>query len=287
MIPSPRVKDPESRFFIVVHEMGYVYPGGQRALNRIDLHLRAGEYLAIVGGNGSGKTTLAKTLNGLLRPTSGSITVAGKDASSMSVAELARHVGYAFQNPDHQLFSSTVEEEVRFGPRNLGFPEKDVSSMVEHAIQLMGIEEVRTQPPLSLALGLRRKVSIASVIAMDPQVIILDEPTTGLDADEIEDLMRNAERLNAEGHTIILITHDMRLVAEHAKRVLVMTKGRVSLDSDPRGVFSDLEVLRETNLVPPPVTLLAHRLARYGLRKDIFSPQEFAAQILALNGGTR
>lgn len=198
----------------------------------------------------------------------------------MAVAEIARFVGYAFQNPDHQLFSSTVEEEVRFGPKNLGYPEDQVARLVEHALDSMDLQSVRKSPPLSLSLGLRRRVSIASVIAMDPQVIILDEPTTGLDSDDIRRLMGSIDSLNEEGHTLILITHDMRLVAEHAKRVLVMARGRILLDSDPRGCFSDIDLIRESNLEPPPVTLLAHRLSRYGVPNDIFSPSELASTVV-------
>jgi energy-coupling factor transport system ATP-binding protein len=205
----------------------------------------------------------------------------------MTVAELARIVGYAFQNPDHQLFSSTVEDEVRFGPRNLGYPEPQVASMVGKAIDAMGLDAVRSLPPLSLRLGDRRRVSIASVIAMDPKVLILDEPTSGLDAAETRTLMESVSRLNEEGRTIVLITHDMRLVAEHAQRVVVMAGGRVLLDSDVSGAFSDLSLLRQSNLEPPPVTLLAHRLSEHGVPKDIISPRELALRLLMLRGERR
>ena len=223
-------------------------------------------------------------MNGLLRPTSGYLEVAGKNTADLTVAQLARFVGYAFQNPDHQLFSSTVEEEVRFGPKSLGYPSQDVVRLSEHALNLMQLSSLKGAPPLSLSLGQRRRISLASVIAMDPQVIILDEPTTGLDASEIASLMENIDLLNKEGHTLILITHDMRLVAEHAKRVLVMSKGRILLDSDPRGSFSDLDVLRQSSLEPPPVTLLAHRLQELGVPRDIFSPEELAENVVRLLG---
>lgn len=279
MIPRP-VAGSDGGFFVVAKAIKYVYEGGIEAIAGVDLNIRKGEYIAIVGGNGSGKTTLAKNLNGLFRPTSGSIEIGGKDTAGMAVAEIARFVGYAFQNPDHQLFSSTVEEEVRFGPKNLGYPDDQVARLAEHALDSMDLQSVRTTPPLSLSLGLRRRVSIASVIAMDPQVIILDEPTTGLDSDDIRRLMGSIDSLNEEGHTLILITHDMRLVAEHAKRVLVMARGRILLDSDPRGCFSDIDLIRESNLEPPPVTLLAHRLSRFGVPHDIFSPSELASTVI-------
>jgi len=274
-------------FFIVARDIKYAYEGGIEALKGVNLRIKRGEFIAIVGGNGSGKTTLAKNLNGLLRPTSGAVDVAGMPAAKMTVAELARFVGYAFQNPDHQLFSGTVDEEVRFGPKNLGMIESEVAKQAEHAIALMGLQGFRSAQPLSLTLGIRRKVSIASVIAMDPQVILLDEPTTGLDAGETTDLFGCIRALNEEGHTLILITHDMRLVAEHAKRVLVMAGGRIVLDSDPAGVFSDLEILKSSKLEPPPVTLLAHRLAESRIPKDTATPEQLVDRIVALAGGRR
>jgi len=271
----------------VAEGVKYVYEGGVEAIGGVNLRVRRGEYIAIVGGNGSGKTTLAKNLNGLLRPSSGRIAVGGQDSSRLTVAELAKSVGYAFQNPDHQLFSGSVEEEVRFGPRNLGYQESEVTRMSEHAIEVMNLQSVRDLPPLTLSLSYRRRVSIASVISMDPQVIILDEPTTGLDARDIDSLMGIVDVLNREGHTLILITHDMRLVAKHAKRVVVMAAGRVLLDSDPRGSFADLDLIRQSSLVPPPVTLLAHRLSKFGIAADIFSPEDLGAAIVGKLGGGR
>ena len=270
---------------VFVSDVKFVYEGGVVALKGVNLRIQSGEYIALVGGNGSGKTTLAKMMNGLLRPSSGSVTVAGMKTSSSTVAQLARHVGYAFQNPDHQLFSSTVEDEVRFGPRNLGFRPDEVARQVEHALEVMDLKEVRRLAPLSLTLGYRRKISIASIIAMDPQVIILDEPTTGLDFEQVQDLMENIGALNREGHTIILITHDMRLVAEHAKRVVMMSQGRIMLDSDPGGAFSDPDLLLQCSLEPPPVTVLAHRLADDGMPRDVISAEQFVSQISRLKGG--
>jgi energy-coupling factor transport system ATP-binding protein len=244
-----------------------------------------GEYTAIVGGNGSGKTTLAKHMNGLLRPSSGQILVAGTSAAQKSVSELSRTIGYAFQNPDHQLFSSTVQDEVEFGPTNINLDKVEVKRRADAAIEMMDLEQVRDKPPLSLPLGLRRKVSIASVIAMDPRMLILDEPTTGLDADEAEALMDCVRRMNSEGKTVVLITHEMKLVAEHANRVIVMAEGRIVLDSDPRGTFSDLALLKQSKLLPPPVTLLAHHLAIEDMSRGVFTPEELAFELL--RGGVK
>jgi len=286
LIPRP-IGRADKDFFIVARDIKYSYGDGIEALKGVSLRIGKGEFIAVVGGNGSGKTTLAKNMNGLLRPTSGSLDVAGRPSAEMTVAELAHHIGYAFQNPDHQLFSGTVEEEVRFGPKNLGMEEQEVEKQTEHAIAHMGLQEYRQVQPLTLTLGLRRKVSIASVIAMDPQVILLDEPTTGLDGREIADLMKCAVSLNEEGHTLILITHDMRLVAQYARRVLVMAGGRLILDSDPAGVFSDLEILASTKLEPPPVTVLAHSLGGFGIPKDIATPEQLVDAIMRARGGTQ
>jgi len=222
----------------------------------------------------------------LLRPTGGEVIIEGRPVGRRSVAEIAKIVGFAFQNPDHQLFCPTVEEEVRFGPLNLGFSETEIAEHVEYAIESMNLGRFRKTPPLSLSLGERRRVTIASVIAMDPRVFILDEPTTGLDAQEASELMGKLRIFNEEGKTIVLITHDMKLVAEHAKRVVVMSQGKILLDSDPRGAFSDPELLRQGNLEPPPVALLAHRLSALGVPPDVISPEELVFQVLRGRGGT-
>lgn len=283
MIPAPSMDRPDK--VISARGVCFAYEGGIRALSGIDLEVRSGEYLAIVGGNGSGKTTLAKAIIGLLRPDSGSIEILAKPAGSLTVAAIARIVGYAFQNPDHQLFCSTVLEEVRFGPRNMGYPEKEIDTKVKHALEAMDIAHLRDKAPFSLTLSERRRVSIAAVISADPQVLILDEPTTGLDAVETRDLMESVSRLNREGKTIILITHDMKLVAEHVRRVVVMSEGRIVLDSDPAGVFSDIDALLRSRLVPPPVAQLAHRLSRAGVPRDVLSPKELVFRLMMARSG--
>jgi len=279
MIPAPSSVQGSDKI-VSITDLRFTYEGGVEAVKDLTLDIRKGDYIAVVGGNGSGKTTLAKNINGLLRPSRGTIMIRGHDASKMAVPEIAKVVGYAFQNPDYQLFCPTVEEEVRFGPSNLGYSHEDVNVKVQRALDAMNLQHLRTKPPLSLRLGERRRVTLASVIAMDPEVFIFDEPTTGLDTEESEMLMQKLRNLNAEGKTIILITHDMRLVSEHAKRVVVMSQGRVILDSDPRGAFADLDILRKSNLEPPAVTKLAHALKAYGVPVDIISPEELVFHLL-------
>ena len=267
--------------------LSYVYDGGIRALDDVCLEIRAGEYVAVVGGNGSGKTTLAKHLNGLLHPTSGKVVVDGHATSEVSVAFLSSRVGYAFQNPDHQLFCTSVEEEVRFGPRNMGHPEEEVVKRADRAISLMDIGHLREATPFSLSLGDRRKVTIASVLATRPRILLMDEPTTGLDSQEAAQLMALLSRLNGEGMTIVLISHEMRLVAENARRVIVLAKGRKVLDADVEGAFGDLELLHESKLSPPSVTLLAHRLAAEGLPKNVFTPERLVEEVARVGGRTK
>ncbi len=286
MIPAADSRAADDKI-ISIHDLKFIYPGGVQALSGVSLDIRRGEYVAIVGGNGSGKTTLAKNIMGLLRPTSGTVLVNGTAVAGQRIASIAHIVGYAFQNPDHQLFCSTVWEEVRFGPQNLGYPADDMDARVEHALRSMDLMSVKARPPFSLTLSERRRVSIASVIAMDPEVLIFDEPTTGLDMRESEALMASIARLNSEGKTVILITHDMKLVAKHAKRVVVMSEGKVILDSDPAGVFSDLEVLLASKLMPPPVVRLAYRLSTRGVPRDVLSPEELVLRIMMARGDFR
>jgi len=277
LIPRPEHDGKDQALFL--RYVKFTYESGVNALKGVTLEIDRGEYIAVVGGNGSGKTTLAKHLNGLLRPTSGQVFVSGADSSTMTSAEMSRAVGYAFQNPDHQLFCGTVQEEVSFGPGNLGLPAEEVRRRTDRAMDIMGLSDLRDRPPLTLSLGLRRRVSIASVIAMEPPVLVFDEPTTGMDAREADELMAIIRKLNGEGRTIVLITHEMKLVAEHANRVVIMADGRIVLDSRTREAFSDTELLRRSNLLPPPVTQLAHKLSQIGVSKDILTPQELVFEL--------
>lgn len=283
MIPGPKAASSGDKI-ISIHELKFAYEGGVQALGGVNLDVAKGDYIAIVGGNGSGKTTLAKCVIGLLKPASGTIEILGKPTSGMSMAALARVVGYAFQNPDHQLFCPTVLEEVRFGPVSLGFSESEIERHVAHAIETMALFGVKDKPPSSLTLSQRRRVSIASVIAMNPEAFIFDEPTTGLDMKESEELMACIGSLISEGRTVILITHDMKLVARYARRVVVMAEGKVVLDSNPAGVFADLEVLLMSKLVPPPIVRLAYRLKPYGIPRDVLSPDEMVLRLMNARG---
>ncbi len=273
---------------ISLQDVSFSYEGGIEALKRVSLRVAKGEKVAVVGGNGSGKTTLAKHLNGLLKPSSGKVLIGGQDSSRTSVATLARTVGYVFQNPDYQLFCTSVEEEVRFGPHSMGLGRDDESALVERSMKLMGIGHLREQSPISLSLGDRRKVAIASVLATSPEVFVLDEPTTGLDTVESAQLMATLDVLRSEGMTVVLITHEMRLVAQHMDRVIAMSEGSVAFDTEVEEAFSDSDRLRRCKLLAPPITVLAQRLRAQGaLSKGAATPLQLVEQVVRVRGERR
>lgn len=248
---------------IVVENLEYVYqPHSVRALKGVSFIVRPGEFVGIVGQNGAGKTTLLKNLVGLLLPTSGRVIVDGLDTRQAMVAELSTRIGFVLQNPDQQLFAQTVREEIAFGPRNLGLAEREIEKRVERVIATTGLEELRHEFPPALSKGDRAKVVIASVLAMQPEIILLDEPTTGQDYRGSHQIMRFARQLNREGRTVLVVTHDMALIAEYTARTIVLYQGEILLDDTTAAVFSQPEILRRTHVTPPQVTQLAQSLPR-------------------------
>ncbi|MBI5018086.1 MAG: ATP-binding cassette domain-containing protein [Deltaproteobacteria bacterium] len=236
----------------------YAYPGRPPALWPTDVTIHQGEFVAILGRNGSGKTTLAKLLAGILRPSDG-VVEAPRAGSG---------VGFVFQNPDHQIFSETVEAEVAFGPRVRGMPEAEVSARVDEALEAVHLSSRRGNDPFLLSKGGRQRVAVASVLAMRPDVLILDEPTTGLDDREVGEMMDLISRLNAEGHTVVIVTHSMRVAAERSGRVVVMDGGRVLADGPTREVFCERSVLARAALKLPEAADLAERLGVVALGAD-------------------
>ena len=239
--PTPRGKAPS-----VISVRGLVHHyDGVEAIRGLDLEIAPGEIVAVAGDNGSGKTTLVKHFNGLLRPTKGSVTVDGLDAATVPIAELARHVGLVFQNPDTMLFAETVEEEVAFGLKNIdpgasGEP-------IDAALREVGLLHRKTTYPRSLSRGERQRLAIACVIAMKPKIIVLDEPTTVLDARESGRIMEILGRLRQDGHTIVMVTHDMRLGTEYADRIVRMEQGRIV---DNSGTFEEEPCLKSCSTSP-------------------------------------
>ena len=244
--------------------VSFDYPRGPRALDGVDLHVATGELIAIVGQNGSGKSTLVRHLNGLLRPTAGSVAINGRPVGRRHVAELAREVGLAFQNPDRQIFAGKVRAEVAFGPRNLGRRGADLDAVVERALAIVGLTGDEDTNPYDLGFSRRKLLALASILAMETPIVILDEPTTGQDARGISRVQKIVADLSAAGLTVIAISHDMRFVAESFQRVVVMRAGRIVLDGAPPGVFAEeaWPTLASTFLEPP---LAARVGARLGL----------------------
>jgi energy-coupling factor transporter ATP-binding protein EcfA2 len=268
--PAPARAAPSGDVVIACRALRYAYPSGVEALRGIDLTVRAGEFVAIMGRNGSGKTTLSKHLNGLLRPSAGSVTVGGREPAKTGTAAMARDVGYAFQNPDHQLFAQTVGDELAFGLRNIGVPESEIGARTTEALARAGLDLAPETYPHFLGKGERQRLALASILAMRPSILVIDEPTTGLDWRNAVATMRMLEALNRDGMTIVFVTHDSRLVAEHAHRVVVMAEGEIVADGDPGEIFHDRAVMARAAIRPPVIMELAAALsddaARLGVR---------------------
>lgn len=262
--------------------------GITRAVDGVNLDIKAGEFVAILGHNGSGKSTLAKHLNALLYPTEGTVFVDGKDVKeSQNIWDVRQTAGMVFQNPDNQIIGQVVEEDVGFGPENLGVPTKEIWERVEESLKAVGMYEYRKHSPNKLSGGQKQRVSIAGVIAMHPKCIIFDEPTAMLDPNGRKEVIRAARALNqVEGITIILITHYMEEVI-FADKVFVMDEGKVVMQGDPRTVFSQVERLRELRLDVPQVTELAYELKKSGLplRDGILTMDELVVELKQLKQG--
>ncbi|TLN18944.1 ATP-binding cassette domain-containing protein, partial [bacterium] len=224
LAPANAAEAKDGEPIIVVDHLDFTYqPLNVNAVKDISFTIRRGEFVALIGQNGSGKTTVLKNLLGLNKPTKGTVTVAGMDIGKTAVAEMARHVGFVLQNPDQQLFAETVEDEITYGPRNLGLDKAVIEERVAEALRLVGLEDKRKEFPPALSKGDRAKTVIASALALDPEIVILDEPTTGQDYRGCHQIMQIADRLHEQGRTVVFVTHHMALVAEYARRVIVMS----------------------------------------------------------------
>lgn len=275
---------------ITIKHLSHIYAPGTpfeyAALSDVCLEIPDGQYVAVIGHTGSGKSTLIQHLNGLIRPTSGSITVQGIDLTEKKVPlrELRRRVGLVFQYPEYQLFEETVAKDVAFGPGNLGLSQEEITERVNEALNLVGLpESVAEMSPFDLSGGQKRRAAIAGVLSMRPEVLVLDEPIAGLDPlgrHEILSLVENYRR--KYGATVILVSHNMDDVADIAERVIVMNKGAVALDGSPRQVFSQTEQMRSMGLDVPQVAILADLLRSRGMDvpQGIITEQEMLGYLL-------
>lgn len=244
----------KSEQLIELRDLWHTYPDGTVALKGVNLTIpKKGPIIALLGQNGSGKTTLAKHLNGILKPTKGYLLVDGFDTRSADRKELVQRVGYVFQNPDHQIANSTVAKEVSYGLENLGLSEEEINERVKHVLKFLDITRYANEQPFLLPKGIRQRTVIASILAMRPSVIVVDEPTTGQDAVNSRVIMEMLKALHAQGYQIILITHNMNIAAEYCGRTVVMSEGGILADGPTRAVFSQADILKRAYLRPPPV----------------------------------
>jgi len=273
------VKDHQSSPVIDVRGISFAYPSGVQALRDVSLAIHRGEFVAVMGENGAGKTTLVKHFNGLFKPSEGQVVVDGVDVSKVSVASLARKVGLVFQNPDDQLFSENVEEEVRFALRNFGFESGIIEKRVNWALNLLDIDRYRKSSPFVLSGGERKRVALASVLAWDPEVVILDEPTIGQDYAQKERLRHFLMQLRIQGKTTIIVTHDVEFVADCQPRIVLMADGKIIADGPTAQIMTDMDVLKQASVLPPEITKVFSKLSRYGFPADVIDVDE-AAEIL-------
>mgnify|MGYP001058936938 FL=1 len=264
---------------IEVEDVWHIYPPNITALKGVTLRIELGESIALIGQNGGGKTTLAKHFNGLLKPTRGKVLVKGVDTKTRDTGDLALTVGYVFQNPIHQIFSSTVYDEIAFGPKNIGMTGKELEERVMKTIEEVGLSGYEKTHPYDLDYGKMKLLTIASIMAMNPDVYCLDEPTTGQDHVGRRTVAALVKRLNAKGATVITITHDMRFVANVARRVILIADGRILADGPTRAIFQSENALRSAQIKPPQVTQLAEALSEYNIPKDILTVDEMALAI--------
>jgi len=245
---------------VEVEDLWFAYPGGDWVLKGVNLTVRSGEMVGLIGQNGSGKTTLAQTIMGILKPRRGRIRLFGKDVTSQDLMERAVTVGYVFQNPDYQIFTKSVYEEIAYGLRARGMVEEEVRKRVEEVARMVGLSALLDEDPFFLPKAHRQRVAVASVLALNPKVVILDEPSTGLSPGETRALMDLARELNRKGTTFIIITHEMWVVAEYCNRVVLMSDGNVVLDAPTRKAFSMGDFIRKYEIEPPAVTEISRRL---------------------------
>ena len=259
--PTPSSKIPHIQF----EGLCFRQEDGSETLKNISLKIMHGEFIALLGHNGAGKTTLAGHLIGFFKASRGRVLLNGKDIKDCSTAQLAQHVGYLFQNPDSQIFTDSVFEEISFGLKNLGIPEEEIKKKVNAALEMMELSSYRDRHPHALSRGQRQRLAVASIFALEPDLLVLDEPTTGQDRGHIRKFLDRIRELNKLGKTVILITHDMELAAEYAERVIVLKKGEVLLDGQTAWAFSQVEELSSAGLVPPLPSRLASDLRKRGI----------------------
>ncbi|MEN2974187.1 MAG: ABC transporter ATP-binding protein [Candidatus Caldarchaeales archaeon] len=263
-----------SETIIEFKNVWFTYDKEVTALRGINLKIQRGERIALIGQNGSGKTTLAKHMNGLLKPSTGDVIVKRFNTKTTPTHIITNIVGYVFQNPVHQIFMKSVYEEVSYGPKNQGLPEDEVNRRVKNALEMVGLSGYENYHPHDLNYGQMKLLTIATIIAMDPEVYVLDEPTSGQDHRGRRKIMKLIDTISREGKTIIIITHDMRFVAETVERTILMSRGEIVADGPTKEVFLETELLQKTAIKPPQIVQLCSELKRGGLNFDCITLHE-------------
>lgn len=239
---------------IKVEDLVHVYPTGVKALNGVNLEIHQGEIVGIIGQNGSGKTTLVRHFNGLLKPTQGKVYINGEDSTGQKIGDMARHVGYVFQNPNHQIFCTTVADEILVAPKNFGFSEVQKKENLDRVVEMFSLGEILDKHPLTLDYTTKKLITIASVMVFSPEILILDEPTGGLDEPGRRLLSHIIQIMREHNYTTIIISHDMDYIAENTERIVTMAQGRIIKDDGPSETFRDSEVLVKASIEPPQIT---------------------------------
>jgi len=269
----------DSEAVIVVKNLYHTYPGlekGIEALRGVSFTIRRGEFVALIGQNGSGKSTLALHLVGILKPTNRDavVQIAGLNAARSKPKQLIKHINYVYQNPDDQIFCEKVQEEISLGLQAQGLTEEEVRRRTSEALRIFGLEPLKDEYIVHLDRGRKTHTAISAIMALEPEILIIDEPTTGLDERDSLAVMRELERLTSSGKTIIAITHNMNLAAAYANRIIVMHEGKVLLDGSPKEVFAQSDVLAKSYIAPPQITQLGQRLGHLGFPSDVLSVDE-------------
>jgi energy-coupling factor transport system ATP-binding protein len=265
---------------IEAENVHFSYPNKVEALKGVSITIKDGEFVAIMGQNGAGKSTFVKHFNGLLKPSSGTVRADGVETTKTSVATLARNVGFVFQNPDHQLFSETVEDEIAFALKNFGFEPKVIEDRVTWALNLLSLTQYRKTSPFLLSGGERKRVALASVLAWDPKTLILDEPTIGQDHEQKEILRQFILQLQTQGKTVVIVTHDVEFVAESNPRVVLMKEGKILANGIGKDILTDPALLEMSSIVLPQIAQLFMKLSPLGLPKNIIDIYEAKEIIL-------
>lgn len=278
---------------IKIENITHIYmprtPFEKKALDEVNLNIEDGEFIALIGHTGSGKSTLIQHLNGLLEPSSGKIIIDDIDITQKGVklSDIRKKVGLVFQYPEYQLFEETIEKDIAFGPTNLGLDQDEILKRVKRAMEMVGLEyeKYKNLSPFELSGGQKRRVAIAGVIAMEPKVLILDEPTAGLDPKGREDILEQINKLHKEYNmTIILVSHSMEDVGKLAERIIVMNHGKVALEGEPKEVFKEIDTLEEIGLGAPQVTYLMRELKRKGFNvsDEVFTVEQGKEELLKI-----